>query len=84
MKFKQTIILSTILCVILTSIQVTKSLGYFSFFDFIGAFVAANILSSIYLLVKRKKKKSNLIFFFLQNILALMSVIGSFNDFLIH
>ena len=77
MKFKQTVILSTILCVVLTSIQTTKSLGYFSFFDFIGAFITANILAIIYILVKRKKKKSNLIFFVLQNILALMSVIGT-------
>mgnify|MGYP001029126516 CR=1 FL=1 len=77
MNFKQTIILSTILCVVLTSIQTTKSLGYFSFFDFIGAFIAANVLVIIYLLVKRKKEKSNLTFFVLQNILALMSMFSA-------
>ncbi len=78
MKFKYAVILSTILCVVITSYQTTISLGYFSFFDFIGAFIAANIVAVIYLLVKRKKKKSNLIFLVLQNIIALMSLIGAY------
>ena len=53
-----------------------SSVGY-GIPEIIGAFFFSNIPVIIYLLVKRKKEKSSITFFILQNILALISLIGN-------
>jgi|TARA_B110000879_G_C10766571_1_gene353637 hydrogenase maturation factor len=77
MKFKQTAILSTILCLVL-NILINHFAGYeFHFAAVIGGFIPSNILVVIYLIVKRKEKKSGLLFLLLQNIFPLFSLIGT-------
>ena len=79
MKFKYAVILSTILCVVITSTP--KHFHFYTFdnfFEFMVTLIIANSLSITYLLVKRKQKKSNLAFFVLQNILTLLSSLGHY------
>jgi len=77
MKFKQTAILSTILCLVLIILMNHFAGLEFHFAAILGAFIPSNILVLIYLMVKRKGKKSGLIFLFLQNIFPLISLIGT-------
>ena len=76
MKFNQIAILSTILCLVLSSVNMSLT-GILHPAEVFGAFLMANIPALIYLLVKRKQEKSGITFLILQNILALLSLIGN-------
>ena len=75
MEFKQIAIISTLACLIICSINMSSNPGY-GIPEIIGAMIASNIPAFVYLLVKRKKEKSGITFTILQNILAILSLIG--------
>ena len=77
MKFKYAAILSTILCLVLNILQSHFGSTGYDISVFFAEFMLSNTFAGIYLLFNIKREKSGLMFLFLQNILALLTLMGS-------
>ena len=78
-SFKQSVIISSIICYIISYISFTTNSPYsYNGVEAFAGFLFSSIPAIIYLLVKKNKVKSKYTFFVLQNVLIIISGFGSY------